>query len=192
MVAEATGIPYVRLNEIVKGKRRINAEYALRLAYFQTSPEPWLRLQMDCDLRRTERTAGERIRSEVHVLAVQPGQKEDRSPPSGCERCETRSDAVGNFRQTKADFPLTASTKSDSFVSSFLTVVVAQLVRALVCGTRGRGFKSRQPPQFSLKRNPARRSEGCVARQQPFGKRCRCPSNTECLKSIPTVRKAER
>ena len=29
-------------------------------------------------------------------------------------------------------------------------VVVAQLVRALVCGTRGRGFKSRLPPHPSL------------------------------------------
>ena len=28
-------------------------------------------------------------------------------------------------------------------------VAVAQLVRALVCGTGGRGFKSPQPPHFS-------------------------------------------
>lgn len=32
-------------------------------------------------------------------------------------------------------------------------VAVAQLVRASVCGTEGRGFKSRQPPQTLLKRD---------------------------------------
>ncbi len=29
-------------------------------------------------------------------------------------------------------------------------VAVAQLVRALVCGTGGRGFKSPQPPHFNI------------------------------------------
>gem|GEM_PF-6651696 len=29
-------------------------------------------------------------------------------------------------------------------------VAVAQLVRASVCGTEGRGFKSRQPPHFQV------------------------------------------
>ncbi len=32
-------------------------------------------------------------------------------------------------------------------------VVVAQLVRALVCGTKGRGFESHHPP-FKMKTNP--------------------------------------
>ena len=33
--------------------------------------------------------------------------------------------------------------------SGRLVAVVAQLVRASVCGTEGRGFKSRRPPHFS-------------------------------------------
>lgn len=69
-VAEATGIPYVRLNEIVKGKRRINAEYAIRLGtFFRTSPELWLRLQTDFELRSTLASDGDRIHREVHALA---------------------------------------------------------------------------------------------------------------------------
>ena len=35
------------------------------------------------------------------------------------------------------------------FSIEFFMVAVAQLVRALVCGTGGRGFKSPQPPHFS-------------------------------------------
>lgn len=65
-VAEAAGIPYVRFNELVQGKRRVNAEYAIRLgAYFHTSPELWLHLQSDYDLRQTEREKGKSIREQV-------------------------------------------------------------------------------------------------------------------------------
>ena len=39
--------------------------------------------------------------------------------------------------------------KKKIFSSEFFMVAVAQLVRALVCGTGGRGFKSPQPPHFS-------------------------------------------
>jgi addiction module HigA family antidote len=70
-VAEATGIAYVRFNELVKGKRRLSAEYALRLAaFFRTSPELWLRLQVDYDLRQAERKKGKKIRSEVKPCAA--------------------------------------------------------------------------------------------------------------------------
>ncbi len=43
------------------------------------------------------------------------------------------------------------SFKINSFIPIFAlakTVVVAQLVRASVCGTEGRGFESHQPPFF--------------------------------------------
>ncbi len=36
-------------------------------------------------------------------------------------------------------------------------VVVAQLVRASVCGTEGRGFESRLPPHISIKPRLQRR-----------------------------------
>jgi len=40
-----------RLNEIIRGKRRISADTALRLAQLlKTSPQFWMRLQADWDL----------------------------------------------------------------------------------------------------------------------------------------------
>ena len=47
-------VPYVRVNEIVNGKRRITPSTALRLAkIFGTSPEFWLNGQLASDLYRT-------------------------------------------------------------------------------------------------------------------------------------------
>jgi antitoxin HigA-1 len=45
-------IPVSRVSDIVRGKRSITADSALRLAeYFGTSPELWLNLQADFDRR---------------------------------------------------------------------------------------------------------------------------------------------
>src|SRR5690606_37325530 len=69
-LAEATGLSPVRLNEIIQGKRRISAETAIRLAtYFKTSPEMWMYLQADYDLRKTEREKGDAIRAGVKPAA---------------------------------------------------------------------------------------------------------------------------
>ena len=47
-------VPYVRVNEIVNGKRRITPSTALRLAkVFGTGPEFWLNGQLVADLYRT-------------------------------------------------------------------------------------------------------------------------------------------
>jgi addiction module HigA family antidote len=44
-------VPYVRVNEIVNGKRRVTPSMALRLAkVFGTSPEFWLNGQLALDL----------------------------------------------------------------------------------------------------------------------------------------------
>ena len=44
-------IPQTRISEIIKGKRRITADTALRFAkYFGNSPQFWLGLQNDYDL----------------------------------------------------------------------------------------------------------------------------------------------
>jgi antitoxin HigA-1 len=70
-VAERCGIAEVRLSEIVNGRRRISAEHAIRLAtFFKTSPELWLHLQADYDLRKTEREKGEKIRAKVTPVAA--------------------------------------------------------------------------------------------------------------------------
>jgi addiction module HigA family antidote len=49
--ARQMGIPLNRLNEIVRGKRGITADTALRLArLFSMSPEFWMGIQADWDL----------------------------------------------------------------------------------------------------------------------------------------------
>ncbi|MDE3154571.1 MAG: HigA family addiction module antidote protein [Acidobacteriota bacterium] len=49
--ARRMAIPLNRLNEIVKGKRGVTADTALRLAkLFKMSPEFWMNLQADWDL----------------------------------------------------------------------------------------------------------------------------------------------
>ncbi len=55
-----------RIRDIVHGKRSITADTALRLGkYFGVSPETWLNLQTDYDLRIARRTTW--IDAEQHV-----------------------------------------------------------------------------------------------------------------------------
>ena len=50
-------VPPNRISEIVNGKRSITADTALRLGkYFNVSPEIWLDLQTDYDIRMAQRT----------------------------------------------------------------------------------------------------------------------------------------
>lgn len=50
-LAKDTFIPQTRISEILKGRRRVTADTALRLArYFGTSAKFWLGLQDDYDL----------------------------------------------------------------------------------------------------------------------------------------------
>jgi addiction module HigA family antidote len=54
-LAKALGITAARLNDIVRGRRAITADTALRLArYLGTSAEFWLGLQLAYDLRIAE------------------------------------------------------------------------------------------------------------------------------------------
>jgi addiction module HigA family antidote len=54
-LANDIGVPPRRINEIVKGKRSITADTALRLArYFQWPAEVWLNLQAHYDRQVTE------------------------------------------------------------------------------------------------------------------------------------------
>jgi addiction module HigA family antidote len=51
-LAMKLGITAARLNEIVRGRRGITADTALRLArYLGNSPEFWMGLQLEYDLR---------------------------------------------------------------------------------------------------------------------------------------------
>ena len=51
--AKELGVSVNRLNEVVRGNRRINADTALRLSsLFKTSPQFWMRLQADWDVHQ--------------------------------------------------------------------------------------------------------------------------------------------
>lgn len=68
-LAKGLGVDPPRVYEIVRGKRAITADTALRLArYFGTSPEFWLNLQAHYDLEVEEDRAGGRIEREVQPL----------------------------------------------------------------------------------------------------------------------------
>ncbi len=72
-VAKDIGVPALRISQIVRGRRAITADTALRLArYFGTSAVVWTRLQARYDLEIAEQQLGERIEREVKVLASQP------------------------------------------------------------------------------------------------------------------------
>ena len=68
-LARALHVPAPRVNDIVRERRGITADTALRLArYFGSTPEFWLNLQTAYDLRRAEIAAGRRIAREVAVM----------------------------------------------------------------------------------------------------------------------------
>ena len=65
-LARDLDVPPNRISLIVNGTRSITADTALRLAtYFGVSPELWLGLQADYELRVTRRTQGDEIRRRV-------------------------------------------------------------------------------------------------------------------------------
>ena len=61
-------VPPTRISDIVNGKRSITADTALRLGkYFGVSPEVWLGLQADYDLRTARRTTWLKAEPRVRV-----------------------------------------------------------------------------------------------------------------------------
>ena len=65
-LASALHVPRPRLNEVVRGRRSVSTDTALRLArYFGTSPDFWINLQARYDLDVAERTLGRTIASQV-------------------------------------------------------------------------------------------------------------------------------
>ena len=70
-LARDIGVPPRRINEVVKGRRAITADTALRLGrYFRMSPQFWLNLQTHYDLEREQERLGQRLELEVKVLAA--------------------------------------------------------------------------------------------------------------------------
>jgi len=60
-------VPAPRINDIVRERRAITPDTALRLArYFGTTPQFWMNLQTSYDLKITERATGSAIVRQVH------------------------------------------------------------------------------------------------------------------------------
>lgn len=59
-IAKETDIPQTRVSQIIKGRRRITADTALRLSYyFGNSAKFWLGLQNDYDIEKEKREKAE-------------------------------------------------------------------------------------------------------------------------------------
>jgi addiction module HigA family antidote len=70
-LARDIAVPPGRISAIVNGDRSITADTALRLSkYFGVSPETWMGLQSDYDLRLAQRTKGAEIEKRVHSHAA--------------------------------------------------------------------------------------------------------------------------
>jgi len=70
-LAKDTDMPQTRISQIIKGKRRITADTALRLAsYFGTTAKFWLGLQDDYDIEE-ERESKKEILNRIKNKAIQ-------------------------------------------------------------------------------------------------------------------------
>ena len=68
-LARDIGVSPIRISQIIRGKRAVTVDTAMRLArYFGTSASVWLRLQVRYDLEVAAGELSERIRREVTVL----------------------------------------------------------------------------------------------------------------------------
>jgi addiction module HigA family antidote len=69
-LAMSIRVPSTRIGEIVRGKRAITPDTALRLArFFSNSPEFWLNLQQMHDLTKARLALSKAIEAEVRVYA---------------------------------------------------------------------------------------------------------------------------
>jgi antitoxin HigA-1 len=70
-LAQALRVPATRLHEIVKERRAVTPDTALRLSrYFGGDAQSWLNIQASYDLKVAERELGPTIASEVRPRAA--------------------------------------------------------------------------------------------------------------------------
>jgi addiction module HigA family antidote len=63
-LARQIGVPTNRISEVVRGRRSITGDTALRLGhFFDVSPQFWLNLQSIYDLRAAQESVGEVVRA---------------------------------------------------------------------------------------------------------------------------------
>ncbi|HEY0264898.1 MAG TPA: HigA family addiction module antitoxin [Granulicella sp.] len=69
-LAMKTRMPATRIGEIIKGRRGVSADTALRLSrFFGTSAEFWINLQSAYDLSKARMEIGEEVERDVVPLA---------------------------------------------------------------------------------------------------------------------------
>ena len=70
-LAKDIGVPAMRINYIINGKRPVNAEIALRLGrYFGQNPRYWLNLQSRYDMDIAEDTLSVKLEQQVRPFAL--------------------------------------------------------------------------------------------------------------------------
>ena len=69
-LAKALNVPAPRINDVVRERRGVTADTAIRLArYFGGDARSWLNLQTAYDLRRAEISSAKRIAKEISPAA---------------------------------------------------------------------------------------------------------------------------
>ncbi len=64
-------VPAPRINDVVREKRGITVDTALRLSrYFDTTAQFWMNLQSSYDLKIAEREVGGKIEREIHPMRI--------------------------------------------------------------------------------------------------------------------------
>jgi antitoxin HigA-1 len=65
-LAKAIGVPANRITAILRDKRGITGDTAIRLGtFFKMSPEFWMNLQMTYDLRNAEKALSAKVRKSI-------------------------------------------------------------------------------------------------------------------------------
>ena len=71
-LANALHLTAARVNDIVRERRGVTPDTALRLSqYFGTTPEFWMNLQMMYELRKVADEQGQMIRDTIRPLALE-------------------------------------------------------------------------------------------------------------------------
>lgn len=100
MLASAIGISPTRLNDIIRGRRGITAETALRLArYFGTDADSWLNLQNQYELAVAEQEAGPEIRQIKPLVLFRE------AAPITAFEIDPRQPVTGRRRRSEEDRP---------------------------------------------------------------------------------------
>ena len=102
-LALALRVPAPRINDIVRGKRAISADTALRLErYFGASAQFWLNLQIAYDLRVATAAAGEQIEREIEPMPKANRPKMPKVPAEHARAAALATHVAGHVTAIKA------------------------------------------------------------------------------------------